>query len=176
MLVFCKTSLIYVLYIFLSEKRVNNCLKFKAVKNSCSFSGHQRPLLGNLSKLLNRCGRYRDRSFASVCSYSPLPLKAILRADSALAIFERGVRNGLYEVFKDSDFNDLCKIWQMLYVDGQERVNLRKINVHLHVCDLSLLDEQVAHLLVHLHHSWSRRKIREPLITSSLHFILAVTF
>ncbi len=64
----------------------------------------------------------------------------------------------------------------MLYVDVQERVNLREINVHLQVCDLSLLDEQVAHLLIHLYHSWSRRKIREPLITSSLHLIPTVTF
>ncbi len=29
------------------------------------------------------------------------------------------VRNDLYEVFQDPDFNDLCKIWQALYSDGQ---------------------------------------------------------
>ncbi len=32
----------------------------------------------------------------------------------------------MYRVLEDSDFNDPCKILQVLYDDGQERVNLGK--------------------------------------------------
>jgi hypothetical protein len=38
----------------------------------------------------------------------------------------REVRNRMYRVLEDSDFNDPCKILQVLYDDGQERVNLGK--------------------------------------------------
>ena len=47
---------------------------------------------------------------------------------------------------------------------------------HLQVCDLTLLDEQVAHLLVHLHHPCRRRRIRTRTgdIQSSFNFGQAV--
>jgi hypothetical protein len=40
---------------FLLKSWVNNCLKYKSVQSSCPFSGHLRPLLGNLLSLSSVC-------------------------------------------------------------------------------------------------------------------------
>jgi hypothetical protein len=55
MLSFCITILVYPqnLVFFLSKQKANNGLKYKQLKAcSCPFSGHLRPLLGNVSELL----------------------------------------------------------------------------------------------------------------------------
>jgi hypothetical protein len=52
---------------FLSKQYVNNCLESKAIKSSCTFSGHMRPLQGNASELLRA-----DLTFAGIESFVSL--------------------------------------------------------------------------------------------------------
>jgi hypothetical protein len=71
------------------------------------YSGHLRPLLGNVSELLRS-----DSAFTY--SYLPSPPRSALEDWF-----------GLYRVFKSPDINDLCKIWEVLCGDGKERVRTR---------------------------------------------------
>ncbi len=76
--------------LFVSKQKINNCLKYKAVKNSCSFSGHPWPLLGKISELLKAdLASSGIESLASACSYPPPPQSASERSETACMGFLR---------------------------------------------------------------------------------------
>ncbi len=68
---------------------------------------------------------YRKFNF----SYFPLPRSAFEGRcglyRTILYIIKQEARNGMYGVFGNPDFNDLCKIWQVLESHRQERVEFR---------------------------------------------------